>query len=228
MQARVFSWRCPDCHLRVLPERRDRGLIFVSPFTAYAEAFLFELAVNLSRNGCSLRSSSYLREAYNELTVAHKCVTLSHRLRSLTNLRRGLLLYLFLVIKGLPLDVSTCERCVGRDGKIDVACFDCLRLGFKVNHKKPFKRTGARTSAVPQASLHARLVNDAAAAKALGSNALRIIQDHYNHRWHARICHGHRVSARSQGCGRQGAVVCRRARQYRVLCQAGMVADHRR
>lgn len=167
--ANVFSWRCSLCRLRVLPDGREHGIVFVSSTTAFSEAFLFELAVNLSRNGSSLRSSAYLREGFNELTASMKYKELSCRLRSITTLRKGLLLYLSLVIKGLPRAVSTCANCVGSDGCLDIICFDGLQLGYKVKHKRPFKRSFVRTCAIPRASLHAHLVTDTAVAKALGT-----------------------------------------------------------
>ena len=40
--AEVYSWRCPNCLLRVMPDGREHGLVFSSPFTAYSEAYLFE------------------------------------------------------------------------------------------------------------------------------------------------------------------------------------------
>lgn len=165
----VFSWRCSLCRLRVLPDGRKHGIVFVSASTAFSEAFLFELAVNLSRNGSSLRSSAYLREGFNELTASLKYKEQSCRLRSVTTLRKGLLLYLSLVIKGLPLAVSTCSNCVGDDGCLDIICFDGLQLGYKIKYKRPFKRFFVRTSAIPRASLHAHLVTDTAVAKALGT-----------------------------------------------------------
>lgn len=167
--ARVYSWRCSMCRLRVLPDGREHGIVFVSSSSAFSEAFLFQLAVNLSRNGSSLRSSAYLREGFNELTAALKYTKESCRLRSMTTLRKGLFLYLSLVIKGLPLDVSTCSKCVGEDGCLDIFCFDGLQLGYKTKYKRPFKRYLVRTSAIPRASLHAHLVTDAALAKALGA-----------------------------------------------------------
>lgn len=145
---------------------RDRLCVVV---LAFSEAFLFELAVNLSRNGPSLRSSSYLREGFIELTAALKYTKESCRLRSMTTVRKGLIRYLSLVIKGLPLDVSTCSKCVGEDGCLDIICFDGLQLGYKTKYKRPFKRYLVRTSAIPRASLHAHLVTDAALAKALGA-----------------------------------------------------------
>jgi len=167
--AKVYSWRCPNCLLRVMPDGREHGLVFSSPFTAYSEAFLFELAVNLSRNGCSLRSSSYLRAGYSELTAALKYAPRSSRLRSVATLRKALTLYLSLVIKGLPLDVSTCAQCVSASGVIDVLCFDGLQLGYKLKYKRRFQRHTIRTSAIPRASVHAHMVTDSAVAKALGS-----------------------------------------------------------
>jgi len=169
VMAKVHSWRCQHCLLRVMPDGREHGLIFASPFTAYSEAFMFELAVNLSRNGCSLSSSAYLRSGYSELTAPFKYVERSHRLRSVATLRKGLTLYLSLVIKGLPLVVSTCTSCVTPDGNIDVVCFDGLQLGYKHKYKKRFKRQTLRTSAIPRASVHAHVVTDSAVAKALGS-----------------------------------------------------------
>lgn len=156
------------CRMRVLPDGREHGIVLVSSSTAFSEVFLFELAVNLSRNGSSLRSSAYFREGFHELTAELKYSAGSPRLRSMTTLRKGRILYLLLVIKGLPLEVSTCSRCV-RDGSLDILCFDGLQLGYKTKYKRPFKRHTVRTSAVPRASLHAHLVTDAALAKALGT-----------------------------------------------------------
>ena len=167
--ANVYSWRCQSCLLRVMPDGREHGIVFSSPFTAYSEAFLFEVAVNLSRNGCSLRSSSDLRLGYSELKASLKYVPRSSRLRSVATLRKALTLYLVLVIKGLPLAVSTCSRCVSPGGVIDVVCFDGLQLGYKLKYKKRFTRHTLRTSAIARASVHAHLITDSAVAKALRS-----------------------------------------------------------
>jgi len=169
VMARVYSWRCQSCLLRVMPDGREHGLVFASPYTAYAEAFLFELSVNLSRNGCSLRSSAYLRSGYSELTASLKYAARSSRLRSVATLRKALTLYLSLVIKGLPLEVSTCAHCVSAAGVIDVVCFDGLQMGYKLKYKKRFVRPTIKMSAIPRASVHAHMVTDSAVAKALGS-----------------------------------------------------------
>jgi len=165
----VISWRCPSCKYRVMVNGRENGLVFASPYTAYTETFLLELAVILSRNGCTLRSSSDLRFGFRDLSAPFKYLPDCGRLRSLTTLRRGIIVYLQLAIRGLPAHVSTCSSCVGTDGRIDVICFDGLQLGYKVRYKKPFIRTSVRTSAIPRASLHAHVVTDSAVAKALGS-----------------------------------------------------------
>jgi len=167
--ANVYSWRCQSCLLRVMPDGREHGIVLSSPFTAYSEAFLFEVAVNLSRNGCSLRSSSYLRSGYSELTASLKYAPRSSCLRGVATMRKALTMYLELFIKGLPLAVSTCSRCVSPGGVIDVVCFDGLQLGYKLKYKKSFTRHTLRTSAIPRASVHAHLITDSSVAKALGS-----------------------------------------------------------
>ncbi|KAK1859160.1 hypothetical protein I4F81_001757 [Pyropia yezoensis] len=136
---------------------------------AFSETFLFELSVNLSRNGCSLSSSSYLRSAYSELTSTLKYGAAGPRLRSITTLRQAVILYLSLVIKGLPLGVSTCAKCVLPDGSLLTICFDGLQLGYKVKYKRPFQRTSVSTSAIPRASTYAHIFKDSGLAKALGS-----------------------------------------------------------
>jgi len=165
----LYSWRCPICLLRVMPDRREHGLVFSSPLTVSSEFFLFELAVNLSRNGCSLRSYSYLRSGYRELTASTKYAPRSSRLRSVATFRKALTLYPSLAIKGLPLDVSNCAHCVSSSGVIDVVCFDGLQLGYKHKYKRRFHRDTIRTSGIPRASVHAHMVTDSATAKALGS-----------------------------------------------------------
>ncbi|OSX80078.1 hypothetical protein BU14_0060s0043 [Porphyra umbilicalis] len=100
--AAVKVWRCHKCLYRVLPDGKARGVVFSSSCTAYSEAFLFEVAVNLARNGSSLHSTAYLREAFVELHTGSKYPPTTDRLRSVTTLRQALLLYLSLVLKDLP------------------------------------------------------------------------------------------------------------------------------
>lgn len=69
IDAKVFSWRCLRCRYRVMVDGCKEGLVFSSPFSAYSKAFMFELAVSLTRNGSSLRSSSDLRSGLSELSA---------------------------------------------------------------------------------------------------------------------------------------------------------------
>lgn len=92
MQATVETWRCQKCLFLILPDGKARGVVFQSCYTAYSEAFLFEVAVNLARNGSSLHSASYLREAFQELHPGSKYPLATKRMRSVTTLRKTLLL----------------------------------------------------------------------------------------------------------------------------------------
>lgn len=52
--ARVEVRRCTESGMRIILNGRGRGVVFQSASTLYCEAFLFELAVDFCRNGCSL------------------------------------------------------------------------------------------------------------------------------------------------------------------------------
>lgn len=166
--ATVETWRCHGCLFRVLPDGKARGVIFHSCFTAYSEAFLFKTAVNLARNGSSLHSASYLREAFQELHDGSKHPPASKRLRSVTTLRKALLLYLALVIKGLPYDATSCATCRRPDGSYAIVSFDGLQLGYRVRFKVPFNRTDVKIQAIPRASLVPCMITDQAVSRALG------------------------------------------------------------
>jgi len=166
--ATVETWRCPQCLFRVLPDGAARGVIFQSCYTIYSEAFLFEVAVNLARNGSSLHATSYLREAFSELHLSSKYPGASKRMRSVTTLRKALLLYLALVIKGLPYDAVSCATCRRPDGSYVVVSFDGLQLGYRVKYKKAFDRTDVNVHAVERASIVPRMITDEAVSKAIG------------------------------------------------------------
>jgi len=166
--ATVERWRCHKCLFRVLPDGVARGVIFHSSYTVYSEAFLFEVAVNLARNGTSLHATAYLREAFTELHTGCKFPPSGKRMRSVTTLRKALLLYLACVIKGLPCDTVSCATCRRPDGSYAVVSFDGLQLGYKVKYKKAFFRTSINIHAVPRASRAACLITDGSVAKALG------------------------------------------------------------
>eukprot|EP00170_Pyropia_yezoensis_P004061 contig_16701_g4072 len=96
----VETWRCSQCLFRVLPDGKARGVIFHSCYTVFSEAFSFEVGVNLARNGSSLHSAANLRSAFQELHVGSKYPRTVERMRSVKVMRKGLLFYLALVIKG--------------------------------------------------------------------------------------------------------------------------------
>lgn len=164
----IYVWRCSRCNFRVIPRGRERGIVFSSTSTAYSEVFLFETAVNLSRNGCSLRSSTYLRAAYRELSEDHVFTEATDALGSVNTLRKGIVLYLSLVINGLPAAATRCDKCVRPDGSYSIICFDGLQLGYRLKFMVPFQRSSVSVSPIARASVHAHAVQDEALAKALG------------------------------------------------------------
>jgi len=166
--ATVETWRCHQCLFRVLPDGAARGVIFHSCHTIYSEAFLFEVAVNLARNGSSLHSASYLREAFSELHHGSKYPGANKRMRSVSTLRKALLLYLALAIKGLPYDTVSCATCRRPDGSYVVVSFDGLQLGYRVKYKKAFDRTEVKIHPVKRASIVPCLITDEAVSKAIG------------------------------------------------------------
>jgi len=167
--ATVETWRCHQCLFRVLLDGKARDVVFHSCYTIYSEAFLFEMAVNLSRNGSSLHSASYLREAFKELHTGSKYPLAQKEMRSVTVLRKAMLLYLALVIKGLPHDTVSCATCRRPDGSYAIVSFDGLQLGYRVKYKIAFNRTDIKIHAVPHASLAPCLITDDALSKAIGS-----------------------------------------------------------
>lgn len=164
----IYGWRCGECNLRVIPSGRDRGIVFTSSSTAYSEVFLFETAVSLSRNGCSLRSSSYLREAFRELSQDHVYPDAVEAMSSVSTLRKAVVLYLSLVNAGLPATVTQCATCVRQDGSYATICFDGLQLGYRLKFMVPFSRSAVSVSPIARASVYAHVIRDEALAKALG------------------------------------------------------------
>lgn len=92
----------------------------------------FDTAVGLSRNGYSLRSSAYLREAYRELCVEDVLPDATTALGSVSTHLKAVVLYLSLVIAGSPSTVTRCRRCVCPDGSYAIICFDGLQLGYRL------------------------------------------------------------------------------------------------
>jgi len=166
--ATVTFWRCHTFKARVMPDGRDRGVVFLSTTMIYSEMFLFETAVGLLRNGCSLRSSAQLREVFHELSAPHLNPHVTKKLKSVSTPRKAVILHLSLVVKGVPLAVTQCVKCRRSDGSYMVVCFDGLQLGYRVKYKMPFKQSSDKVGAHARASLHARVIQYEWAAKALG------------------------------------------------------------
>jgi len=89
-------------------------------------------------------------------------------LSSVTTLRKAIILYLKLVIAGLPAAVKRCARCVRVDGSCAVICFDGLQLGYRIKFMIPFLRSSTPLSRIARASVYARFITEEALSKALG------------------------------------------------------------
>jgi len=101
--ARSWYWQCGKCMYNGTADGRTHGVVFLSQFSAYSECFLFETAVNMARNGPSVSSLGYLRAAFHELSVSSLYPQSRVRLRHVSTLRKAIMLYIRLVIAGLPL-----------------------------------------------------------------------------------------------------------------------------
>jgi len=164
----LYYWRCPSCLYRVIPDGRDRGVVFTSSSTAYSEVFLFETALGMSRCGASLQATAYMREAFHELSHIFTFPLSNVPLHSVTSLRKAVIHYLSLVIAGLPGEVTQCKICRRADGSYAIICFDGLQLGYKLKFVIAFTRTSVPIAAIPRASLYAHAIMDEALSKALG------------------------------------------------------------
>lgn len=151
-----------------MPDGKASGVVFHARYTLFSEAFSFEVAVNLARNGSSLHSAAYLRSAFQELDVGSKYPRTVERMRSVKVLRKGLLLYLALVIKGLPYGTASCETSRRADGSYTIVSFDGLQLGYRIKFKVPFNRSDVKVHAVPRASEAPCLITDDAVSEAIG------------------------------------------------------------
>jgi len=165
----VEDWTCSSCKSLCVSDGRDQGVVLVSQVTAYTEVYLFESTINLCRNGSSLTAMWELRTSFHQLMKKDTYPASLDALRSLPLFRTAALLYIYLVIEGLPLAVSTCARCTRPDGSLQFICFDGLQLGFKIRYKTPLKRVSLKLRPIKRASVMALTVSDTAVARALGS-----------------------------------------------------------
>lgn len=165
----VKSWWCHRCKRTCVVDGLEEGLVMCSQFTAYSEVFLFEAAVNLCRNASSLTSTYDLRSSFHQLSKEHTLPLSIDNLRSLPLFRSTVLLYIYLVIQGLPGAVSTCAICARPDGSMRFICFDGLQLGFKMRYRTGFERISIKLMPIQRASIIAQIISDASVARALGS-----------------------------------------------------------
>jgi len=164
----VEDWTCSNCKTLCVTDGYKEGLILCSQESAYTEVFMFQTTVNLCRNASSLTATSDLRKAYHQLLKSSLYPASLDTLRSLPRFRTAALLYIYLVVDGLPLAVSTCARCTRADGSLQFICFDGLQLGFKTRFKIPFKRVSLKLRPIKRASIMALMVSDTAVGRALG------------------------------------------------------------
>jgi len=89
-------------------------------------------------------------------------------MRSVSTLRKALLSYLALVIKGLLDDALSCATCRRPNGSYAVVFLNGLQLGYRVKYKKELDLTSVNIHAVQRASIVPRMITDEAVFKALG------------------------------------------------------------
>lgn len=133
-------WLCTACDLKVMPDGADQGVIFSSPNTGFTEPFLFNVAYGLVANGSSLTGSSQLRQHLVELAGECRFPLAATDLRVLKVLRQGVMLYLELVVSGMPAAVLRCKECTLPDGSYKVLCFDGLYQGIRAKHRRDMER----------------------------------------------------------------------------------------
>lgn len=169
VQSGVGHWWCHMCKRTCVVDGLEQGLVMCSQYTAYTEVFLFEAAVNLCRNASFITSTYDLRASFHQLSQHHTLPLSLDHLRSLPLFRSTVLLFVYLVIQGLPAALSTCAICARADGSLPVICFDGLQLGFNLRYRTAFERITVKLMPIPRASIMAQLISDSAVARALGS-----------------------------------------------------------
>lgn len=174
----IGSWWCAACYRTVTADGLEDGLVMLSQYSAYTEVFLFEVGMALCLNGANIASTHGLRECFHQMSVRHILPRSQMPLRTLRGFRAVVLLYLELVVKGLPHALSTCRRCRRPDGSMRTICFDGLQLGFRVRFALGLLRAAVRLQAIPRASIMAHCVTNSAVAKALGSIMSVATTDH--------------------------------------------------
>lgn len=133
-------WLCTSCDLKVMLDGAAHGVVFSSPNSGYTEVFLFNLAYGLVANGSSLTGSAQLRRHLVELAGDSRLPLAAADLRVLKVLRQALMLYLELVVTGMPAAVLRCKVCSLPNGSYKVVCFDGLYQGIRAKHRRDMLR----------------------------------------------------------------------------------------
>lgn len=138
--SRVKWWLCVPCDLKVMPDGKAEGVILSSPNTGFTEVFLFNVAYGLVANGSSLTGSAHLRLHLAELAGITRLPPGATDLRVLKALRQGMMLYLELVVGGMPRAALRCNICTLPDGSYKVLCFDGLYQGIRAKNRRDMVR----------------------------------------------------------------------------------------
>lgn len=133
-------WLCTACDLKVMLDGATQGVVFSSPNTGYTEVFLFNVTYGLVANGSSLTGSAQLRRHLVELAGDSRLPSAAADLRVLKVLRQGVMLYLELVVTGMPAAVLRCKMCTLLNGSYEVLCFDGLYQGIRAKHRRDMVR----------------------------------------------------------------------------------------
>lgn len=136
----VMRWLCSSCDLNVMPDGAAQGIVFSSPNSAFTEVFLFNVAYRLVANGSSLTGSALQRQHLVELCGETRLPLAATDLRVSKMLRQGLMLYMELVVAGMPACVLRCKMCVLPNGSYDVLRFLSLYQGIRAKHHRDMAR----------------------------------------------------------------------------------------
>lgn len=163
----VQWWICQRCNVKVFDDGSQHGIIFGSIETGYTEPFLFNVAAGLVSNGSCVSATVALREHVIQLSGAERLPLKANAVRTLPTFRQALMLYLELVVEGLPASVFRCSTCAQPSGSYKSLSFDGLYMGIRAKHRRELKRIRLPIGMVRGAVAVASLVKDGAIVIAL-------------------------------------------------------------
>lgn len=163
----VQWWLCPRCNVKVFDDGSQYGIVFGSIETGFTEPFLFNVAAGLVANGSCMSATVQLRQHVIELSGTERLPLKANAVRTLPIVRQALMLYLELVVEGLPVSVFSCSSCVQPGGSYKSLSFDGLYMGIRAKHRRELKRIRLPVGMVRGAVAVASLVKDGAIVIAL-------------------------------------------------------------